>query len=63
MGINAEIVVIVPIMIGDLNSFKAIKVAVLGLYHCLTFSAAPSITIIIVSIAIQKANTNANDVI
>jgi hypothetical protein len=32
-GINAESVVIVPIIIGDLYSRSAIRIAVRGLYH------------------------------
>jgi hypothetical protein len=63
IGMNAEIVVRVQIIIGDLNSFSAIKVAVFGLYPCFTFSAAHSTMMIIVSIAIQKASTNAKVVI
>jgi hypothetical protein len=63
IGINADIVVRVPIIIGDLNSLRAIRVAVLAVYHCFTFSAAHSTIIIIVSMAIQKASTKANVVI
>jgi hypothetical protein len=33
IGIKAEIVVRVPIIIGDLYSLSAIRTAVLGLYH------------------------------
>jgi hypothetical protein len=63
IGINADIVVIVPITIGERNSLRDMSVAVFGENHCFTFSAAHSIMIIIVSIAIQKAKTNAKLVI
>jgi len=59
IGINAETVVSVQIITGDLYSWSDRRTAVLPLYHWRTFSEAPSMMIIIVSIAIPNASTNA----
>jgi hypothetical protein len=53
-GINTHIVVAVPAIRGVLYSFTASKIEFFGLNPCFIFSCAPSMTTIVVSIAIQK---------